>query len=170
MRQQNAKFSKRLVASSKGILVSKQSLNNNLCVQHIDTFVTTMVLVAIEPSTMDHMMIQKTKSRKNPVEVFNGSSSKLSKLPGLIEYVSAALDQSDFIIILGDGEPIEMSPAQFEVIRSVYRTPRKEIKIAVRRLCLYFLMRYDDFNIQETALTDSLSGLRVRLAPEQDII
>ena len=63
-----------------------------------------------------------------------------------------------------------MSPAQFEVIRSVYRTPREALKSSVRRLCLYFLMRYDDFTIQETALTDSPSGLRVRLAPEQDIV
>jgi len=118
----------------------------------------------------EHLMSPKTKKGKNPVEVFNGSSSKLSKLPGLVEYVSAALNRSDFLIVLGDGEPIEMSRAQFEVIRSVYRTPREALKSSVRRLCLYFLMRYDDFTIQETALTDSPSGLRVRLAPEQDIV
>ena len=115
-------------------------------------------------------MNQKTKKGKNPVEVFNGSSSKLSKLPGLVDYVSAALTRSDFVIVLGNGEPIEMSPAQFEVIRSVYRTPREALKGSVRRLCLYFLMRYDDFMIQETALTESPSGLRVRLAPEQDLV
>ena len=116
------------------------------------------------------LAIRNLKKGKNPVEVFNGSSSKLSKLPGLVEYVSAALTRSDFIVVLGKGEPIEMSPAQFEVIRSVYRTPREALKSSVRRLCLYFLMRYDDFTIQETALTDSPSGLRVRLAPEQDIV
>ena len=123
------------------------------------------MVLASEPP--EHVMNQKTKKGKNPVEVFNGSSSKLSKLPGLVEYVSAA---SDFIVVLGKGEPIQMSPAQFEVIRSVYRTPREVLKRSVRRLCLYFLMRYDDFTIQETALTDSPSGLRVRLAPEQDIV
>ncbi len=115
-------------------------------------------------------MSLKKKKGKNPVEVFNDSSSKLSKLPGLVDYVLAALHRSDFIVVLGKGEPIEMSPAQFEVIRSVYRTPREELKIVVRRVCLYFLMRYDDFTIQETDLTDSPSGLRVRLAPEQDIV
>ena len=80
------------------------------------------MVLASEPP--EYMMSQKTKKGKNPVEVFNGSSSKLSKLPGLVEYVSAALTRSDFIVVLGKGEPIEMSPAQFEVIRSVYRTPR----------------------------------------------
>jgi hypothetical protein len=126
-----------------------------------------MVLVSEPP---ENLMNQKTKKGKNPVEVFNGSSSKLSKLPVLVEYVSVALNRSDFIVVLGNGEPIEMSPAQFEVIRSVYRTPREALKSSVRRLCLYFLMRYDDFTIRETALTDLLSGLRVRLALEQDVV
>ena len=126
--------------------------------------------MVLASDTTEHLMNQKTKKGKNPVEVFNGSSSKLSKLPGLVDYVSAALTRSDFVIVLGNGEPIEMSPAQFEVIRSVYRTPREALKSSVRRLCLYFLMRYDDFTIQETALTDSPSGLRFRLAPEQDIV
>ena len=130
------------------------------------------MVLASEPTehATSQKMSHKTKKGKNPVEVFNGSSSKLSKLPGLVEYVSAALTRSDFIVVLGKGEPIEMSPAQFEVIRSVYRTPRVTLKSSVRRLCLYFLMRYDNFTIQETALTDSPSGLRVRLAPEQDIV
>ena len=116
------------------------------------------------------LAIRNLKKGKNPVEVFNCSSSKLSKLPGLVDYVSVTLNRSDFLIVLGNGEPIEMSLAQFEVIRSVYRTPREVLKRSVRRLCLYFLMRYDDFTIQETALTDSPSGLRFRLAPEQDIV
>ena len=121
------------------------------------------MVLASEPTehATSQKMSHKTKKGKNPVEVFNGSSSKLSKLPGLVDYVSAALTRSDFVIVLGNGEPIEMSPAQFEVIRSVYRTPREALKSSVRRLCLYFLMRYDDFTIQETALTDSPSGLRV---------
>ena len=130
------------------------------------------MVLASEPTehATSQKMSHKTKKGKNPVEVFNGSSSKLSKLPGLVDYVSAALTRSDFVIVLGNGEPLEMSPAQFEVIRSVYRTPREALKSSVRRLCLYFLMRYDDFTIQETSLTDSPSGLRFRLAPEQDIV
>ncbi len=126
--------------------------------------------MVLASDTTEHLMNHKTKKGKNPVEVFNCSSSKLSKLPGLVDYVSVTLNRSDFLIVLGNGEQIEMSPAQFEVIRSVYRTPREAMKSSVRRLCLYFLMRYDDFTIQETALTDSPSGFRFRLAPEQDIV
>ena len=37
------------------------------------------------------LAIRNLKKGKNPVEVFNGLLSKLSKLPGLVEYVSAAL-------------------------------------------------------------------------------
>ena len=127
-------------------------------------------ITSIAIAMTSKLAIRNLKKGKNPVEVFNGSSSKLSKLPGLVDFVSAALNRSDFLIVLGNGEPIEMSLAQFEVIRSVYRTPRETMKSSVRRLCLYFLMRYDDFTIQESALTDSPSGLRVRLAPEQNIV
>ena len=81
-------------------------------------------ITSIAIAMTSKLAIRNLKKGKNPVEVFNGSSSKLSKLPGFVEYVSAALTRSDFIIVLGKGEPIEMSPAQFEVIRSVYRTPR----------------------------------------------
>ena len=44
------------------------------------------MVLASEPP--EYMMSQKTKKGKNPVEVFNGSSSKLSKLPGLVDYVT----------------------------------------------------------------------------------
>ena len=46
-------------------------------------------------------MSLKKKKGKNPVEVFNGSSSKLSKLPGLVDFVSAALNRSDFLNRIG---------------------------------------------------------------------
>ena len=60
-----------------------------------------MVLTSEPPQhAMSQKMSQKTKKGKNPVEVFNGSSSKLSKLPELVDYVSAALTRSDFIVVL----------------------------------------------------------------------
>ena len=44
---------------------------------------------------------------------------------------------------------------------------RSDAKTKLRRLFLYFLMRYDDFSIEEAQMsTDSSSGLRVRFAPD----
>ena len=112
-----------------------------------------------------------TKRTKTPVEVFNGSSSKLAKLGGLIDYVGERIEGSDFVVVLGSGSPGmpggEIAPTQFEVIRSVYRMSRNDAKMSLRRLFLYFLMRYDDFSIEESQMTtDSSSGIRVRFASD----
>ena len=110
-----------------------------------------------------------TKRTKTPVEVFNGSSSKLAKLGGLIDYVGERIEASDFVVVLGSGSGPggEIAPTQFEVIRSVYRMSRNDAKMSLRRLFLYFLMRYDDFSIEESAMTtDSSSGIRVRFASD----
>ena len=112
-----------------------------------------------------------TKRTKTPVEVFNGSSSKLAKLGGLIDYVGERIEASDFVVVLGSGSPGmpggEIAPTQFEVIRSVYRMSRNDAKMSLRRLFLYFLMRYDDFSIEESQMTtDSSSGIRVRFASD----
>ena len=108
-----------------------------------------------------------TKRTKTPVEVFNGSSSKLAKLGGLIDYVGERIEASDFVVSLGGGGGGEVVPTQFEVIRSVYRMSRSDAKTNLRRLFLYFLMRYDDFSIEESAMTtDSSSGIRVRFASD----
>lgn len=118
------------------------------------------------PATMQPA--KAIKRTKNAVEVFNGSSSKLAKLGGLIDYVGGRIERSDFILSLGDGSGgREIVPAQFEVIRSVYRMSRSDARASLRRLLLYFLMRYDDFSIEESAMTtDSCSGIRVRFASD----
>jgi hypothetical protein len=117
------------------------------------------------PATMQPA--KATKRTKTPVEVFNGSSSKLAKLGGLIDYVGERIDGSDFVVSLGGGGGGEIVPTQFEVIRSVYRMSRTDAKTNLRRLFLYFLMRYDDFCIEESAMTtDSSSGIRVRFASD----
>ena len=128
---------------------------------------------AAEKTEMPAMMQQTkaTKRTKNPVEVFNGSSSKLAKLGGLIDYVGERIEGSDFVVVLGSGSPGmpggEIAPTQFEVIRSVYRMSRNDAKMSLRRLFLYFLMRYDDFRIEESQMTtDSSSGIRVRFASD----
>ena len=116
------------------------------------------------PATMQPA--KATKRTKTPVEVFNGSSSKLAKLGGLIDYVGERIEASDFVVVLGSGSP-ESAPTQFEVIRSVYRMSRNDAKMSLRRLFLYFLMRYDDFSIEESQMTtDSSSGIRVRFASD----
>ena len=118
------------------------------------------------PATMQPA--KATKRTKTPVEVFNGSSSKLAKLGGLIDYVGERIEASDFVVVLGSGLPGgEIAPTQFEVIRSVYRMSRNDAKMSLRRLFLYFLMRYDDFSIEESQMTtDSSSGIRVRFASD----
>ena len=118
------------------------------------------------PATMQQT--KATKRTKTPVEVFNGSSSKLAKLGGLIDYVGERIEASDFVVVLGSGLPGgEIAPTQFEVIRSVYRMSRNDAKMSLRRLFLYFLMRYDDFSIEESQMTtDSSSGIRVRVASD----
>ena len=118
------------------------------------------------PATMQQA--KATKRTKTPVEVFNGSSSKLAKLGGLIDYVGERIEASDFVVVLGSGSPGgEIAPTQFEVIRSVYRMSRNDAKMSLRRLFLYFLMRYDDFSIEESQMTtDSSSGIRVRFASD----
>jgi hypothetical protein len=121
------------------------------------------------PATMQPA--KATKRTKTPVEVFNGSSSKLAKLGGLIDYVGERIEASDFVVVLGSGSPGmpggEIAPTQFEVIRSVYRMSRNDAKMSLRRLFLYFLMRYDDFSIEESQMTtDSSSGIRVRFASD----
>ena len=124
---------------------------------------------AAEKTEMPAMMQQAkaTKRTKTPVEVFNGSSSKLAKLGGLIDYVGERIEGSDFVVSLGGGGGGEVVPTQFEVIRSVYRMSRSDAKTNLRRLFLYFLMRYDDFSIEESAMTtDSSSGIRVRFASD----
>ena len=125
---------------------------------------------AAEKTEMPTMMQQAkaTKRTKTPVEVFNGSSSKLAKLGGLIDYVGERIEASDFVVVLGSGSPGgEIAPTQFEVIRSVYRMSRNDAKMSLRRLFLYFLMRYDDFSIEESQMTtDSSSGIRVRFASD----
>ena len=70
------------------------------------------------PATMQPA--KATKRTKTPVEVFNGSSSKLAKLGGLIDYVGERIEASDFVVSLGGGGGGEVVPTQFEVIRSVY--------------------------------------------------
>ena len=131
-------------------------------VDTVDTVKTEM------PATMQPA--KAAKRTKTPVEVFNGSSSKLAKLGGLIDYVGERIEGSDFIVSLGSGGPgrsAEIVPAQFEVIRSVYRMSRSDAKTSLRRLFLYFLMRYEDFSIEESAMTtDSASGIRVRFASD----
>ena len=131
-------------------------------VDTVDTVKTEM------PATMQPA--KAAKRTKTPVEVFNGSSSKLAKLGGLIDYVSERIEVSDFIVVLGSGGPgrsADFVPAQFEVIRSVYRMSRLDARTSMRRLFLYFLMRYEDFSIEESAMTtDSASGLRVRFASD----
>jgi len=126
--------------------------------------VDTVDIVKTEmPATMQPA--KATKRTKTPVQVFNGSSSKLAKLGGLIDYVGERIEGSDFIVCLGSGGGIV--PAQFEVIRSVYRMSRSDAKTSLRRLFLYFLMRYEDFSIEESAMTtDSASGIRVRFASD----
>ena len=131
---------------------------------------------AAEKTEMPAMMqpAKATKRTKTPVEVFNGSSSKLAKLGGLIDYVGERIEASDFVVVLGSGSPGmpggrggEIAPTQFEVIRSVYRMSRNDAKMSLRRLFLYFLMRYDDFSIEESQMTtDSSSGIRVRFASD----
>ena len=117
------------------------------------------------PATMQPT--KAMKRTKTPVEVFNGSSSKLAKLGGLIDYVGERIDGSDFVVSLGGGVGAVIVPTQFEVIRSVYRMSRSDAKTNLRRLFLYFLMRYDDFSIEESAMTtDSSSGIRVRFASD----
>ena len=117
------------------------------------------------PATMQPA--KATKRTKTPVEVFNGSSSKLAKLGGLIDYVGERIEMSDFILSLGSGSSGGVVPAQFEVIRSVYRMSRSDAKTSLRRLFLYFLMRYDDFCIEESQMTtDSCSGIRVRFSSD----
>ena len=117
------------------------------------------------PATMQQA--KATKRTKTPVEVFNGSSSKLAKLGGLIDYVGERIEASDFVVSLGGGGGGEVLPTQFEVIRSVYRMSRNDAKMSLRRLFLYFLMRYDDFSIEESQMTtDSSSGIRVRFASD----
>ena len=120
------------------------------------------------PATMQ--LAKAAKRTKTPVEVFNGSSSKLAKLGGLIDYVGERIEVSDFIVVLGNGGPgrsAEIVPAQFEVIRSVYRMSRSDARVSLRRLFLYFLMRYEDFSIEESVMTtDSASGIRVRFASD----
>ena len=65
------------------------------------------------PATMQPA--KAIKRTKNAVEVFNGSSSKLAKLGGLIDYVGERIEVSDFIVVLGNGGPgrsAEIVPAR----------------------------------------------------------
>ena len=65
---------------------------------------------------------RERKSAKTAVEVFNGSSSKLAKLGGLIDYVGERIEASDFIVVLESvGSEQSVVPAQFEVIRAFTR-------------------------------------------------
>jgi hypothetical protein len=119
------------------------------------------------PATMQHT--KATKRTKTPVQVFNGSSSKLAKLGSLIEYVGERIERSDFIVVLGNGNPArgEVVPAQFEMIRVLYKMSRADARTNLRRFFLYFLMRYEDFSIEESVMTtDSSSGIRVRFASD----
>ena len=58
------------------------------------------------PATMQQA--KATKRTKTPVEVFNGSSSKLAKLGGLIDYVGERIEASDFVVVLGCGSSPEV--------------------------------------------------------------
>jgi len=119
------------------------------------------------PATMQQT--KATKRTKTPVQVFNGSSSKLAKLGSLIEYVGERIERSDFIVVLGNGNPTrgDVVPAQFEMIRVLYKMSRIDAKMNLRRFFLYFLMRYEDFSIEESVMTtDSSSGIRVRFASD----
>ena len=65
----------------------------------VDTGVSTIKTEM--PATMQPA--KAAKRTNTPVEVFNGSSSKLAKLGGLIDYVGERIEGSDFIVCLGSG-------------------------------------------------------------------
>ena len=70
-------------------------------VDTVDHTVKTEMPASMQPA-------KATKRTKTPVEVFNGSSSKLAKLGGLIDYVGERIEGSDFIVCLAAGVRAEV--------------------------------------------------------------
>jgi hypothetical protein len=101
-------------------------------------------------------------SNKSALGAFNASRSKLAKLPSLLRYVQANMDDNDFVIDAEFGGR-EMSPNQANVLRVYDKLTREERRAHFEQIALYMMMRYGTFTVEQCARDDNSRGIFIRV-------
>ena len=101
-------------------------------------------------------------SKKSALVAFNASRTKLAKLPMLLKYVQANMDDNDFVIEAEFGGRA-MSLNQSNVLRVYDKLTREERKAHLEQIALYMMMRYGSFTVEERARDENSRGIVIRV-------